>query len=282
MSDINFSPRSQAIKTQLQATYNQAADYFDSAPLTLWDHCGRRTVELSEVRPGDRVLDLCCGSGASALAAAERAGQAGHVLGIDLAERLLALARAKAEARNLTNLEFRVGDVTRLEAERAAYDAVVCVFGLFFAPDMVATLAELWEAVRPGGMLCVTTYGSCLFEPANTLYWEAIGAERPELRPARFAQDAIAEPPRLRRLYRDAGAADPEIDLETLAQPMTPEDFWTVVLGTGHRMPIDLMGAAAGERVRSALLGRLREARVTSVRTDVLYARATKPIEGAP
>lgn len=276
MSDINFSPRAQAIKAQLQATYNQAADHFDRAPLTLWNHCGRRTVELAAIRPGDRVLDVCCGSGASALAAAERAGSSGCVLGVDLAERLLTLARAKAEARNLTNLEFRVGDVTRLDLDRAAFDAVICVFGLFFAPDMVTTLAALWEAVRPGGALCVTTYGSRLFEPANAIYWEAVGTERPELRPARFAQDAIAEPSRLRQLFRGAGTSDPEIDAETLVQPMTPDDFWTVVLGTGHRMPIDLMGPTAGERVRSALLARLREARVESVVTDVLYSRATK------
>jgi len=206
-----------------------------------------------------------------------RAGASGFVLGIDLAERLLALARKKAAARSLANVAFRVGDMTRLDVAPSAFDAVVCIFGLSFAPDMTTTLRALWEAVRPGGVLSVTTYGARLFEPANTRYWEAVGTERPDLRPARFAHTAIAEPPRLVQLFRDASATEPEIDCETLDQAVCPEEFWTMVLGSGHRMPLDLMGSEAAERVRSALFDRLTHESVTSIATDVLYARARKP-----
>jgi ubiquinone/menaquinone biosynthesis C-methylase UbiE len=223
-----------AIKAQLRATYNAAADHFDDPHQSLWEHCGRRTVELARLRPSQRVLDVCCGTGASAIPAAERVGGSGYVLGIDLADRLLELARAKAAARGLTNVEFRVGDMTRLDVEPASFDVVSCIFGLSFAMDMTATLGALWEAVHPGGTLCITTYGPCLFEPANTLYWDAVGAERPDLRPARFPHTAIAEPERLSQLFLDAGTTSPEIDLETLDQPATPEQFWTIVLGSGH------------------------------------------------
>jgi ubiquinone/menaquinone biosynthesis C-methylase UbiE len=272
----NHSPLAEAIKTQLRATYNAAADHFDDPRLTLWDHCGRRTIELADVRPGQRVLDVGCGSGASAIPAAERVGAAGYVVGVDLAERLLERARAKAATKNLTNVEFRVGDMTNLAVEPVSFDVVSCIFGLSFAPDMVATLGALWEAVRPGGTLCITTYGPRLFEPANALYWEVIGAERLDLRPTRFSHHAIADPLRLDQLFRDAGTTEPTIDVETLDQPITPEDFWTIVLGSGHRMPLDLMGPAAADRVRSAILGRLTQDAVTSIATDVLYARAAK------
>src|SRR5437879_5221698 len=118
---MNTSSFANAIKAQLRATYNAAADHFDDAPLNLWNHCGRRTVELASIRPGGRVLDVCCGSGASAIPAAERVGPSGHVLGTDLAERLLDLARAKAAARDLTNVDFQVGDMTRLAVDRADF-----------------------------------------------------------------------------------------------------------------------------------------------------------------
>jgi ubiquinone/menaquinone biosynthesis C-methylase UbiE len=273
---MHNSSFAKAIKAQLRATYNAAADHFDDPHQLLWEHCGRRTVEFAGVGVGQRVLDVCCGSGASAIPAAERVGAFGYVLGIDLADRLLDLARAKAMERGLANVEFRVGDMNRLDLEPAAFDVVICIFGLSFALDMATTLRALWEAVRPGGTLCVTTYGTRLFEPANVFYWDAIGAERPDLRPARFPHTAIADPARLSQLFQDAGAADPEIDLETLDQPITPEEFWTIVLGSGHRMPIDLMGPAAAERVRLTVTDQLTRSGVTRIATDVQYARSTK------
>jgi ubiquinone/menaquinone biosynthesis C-methylase UbiE len=276
LSSPNQSPLAQAIKAQLRLTYNAAADHFDDPPLTLWDHCGRRTVELANVGPRQRVLDVCCGSGASAIPAAERVGPAGYVLGIDLAERLLERARAKVALKQLTNIEFRVGDMTRLDVESASFDVVGCVFGLSFATDMATTLRALREAARPGGTLAITTYGPRLFEPANTIYWEAVGAERPDLRPAHFGHHAIAEPSLLRQLFRDADVTEPAIEPETLEQSISPEEFWAIALGSGHRMPLDLMGPAAAERVRSAVLGRLARDTVTTIATDVLYARAVK------
>src|SRR6185436_20213571 len=83
------------------ATYNAASDFYDHAANTFWTRFGRRTVERLELTPGARVLDVCCGSGASAIPAAEAVGPTGSVLGVDLAQKLLALARAKAGARGL-------------------------------------------------------------------------------------------------------------------------------------------------------------------------------------
>src|SRR5215470_5009789 len=98
-------------KEKAAATYNAAADFYDHPTNTFWERFGRRTVERLRLVPGARVLDVCCGSGASAIAAAEAVGPSGSVLGVDVAENLLALARAKARARGLANAEFRVGDM---------------------------------------------------------------------------------------------------------------------------------------------------------------------------
>ncbi|HEY2666270.1 MAG TPA: class I SAM-dependent methyltransferase, partial [Actinomycetota bacterium] len=99
-------------KQRTQAAFNAAADNFDDPALSFWDLCGRRTVELAGIRPGDRVLDVCCGAGSSALPAAQAAGDAGSVLGVDLAERLLELGRAKAREQGLSTVTFRRGGMT--------------------------------------------------------------------------------------------------------------------------------------------------------------------------
>lgn len=81
------------------------------------------------------------------------------MLGIDAAAPVLELARAKAASQGLANIEFRCGDATRTGLAGRSFDAVLCVFGVFFAPDMAAFLQEMWRMVRPGGVLAVTTWG---------------------------------------------------------------------------------------------------------------------------
>src|ERR1700750_1075341 len=117
-------------------TYNAAADCFDASPLSFWEYFGRRTIELASLPIGSRVLDVCCGTGASVLPAAEIVGPTGKVTGVDLAKQLLELARAKAVQRRLGNIEFEVADMLSMRFPAASFDAVVCVFGIFFVPDM--------------------------------------------------------------------------------------------------------------------------------------------------
>ncbi len=140
-------------------TYNAAADSYDASPLSFWDYFGRRTIELLSLPIGSRILDVCCGTGASALPAAEIVGPTGKVVGVDLSRRLLELARVKAIQQRLANIQFEVGDMLSLRFPAQSFDAVICVFGIFFVPDMVMAVKELWRRVRPGGRLAVTTWG---------------------------------------------------------------------------------------------------------------------------
>jgi ubiquinone/menaquinone biosynthesis C-methylase UbiE len=279
MSDLQLSEEQLAarITTAIRATFNAAAEHFDDGPLSFWEHFGRRTVELAAIEPGSSVLDVCCGTGASALPAAERVTVAGRVVGIDLADQLLDLARAKASERGLENVEFAVGDLAHLDVADGSFDVVICVLGIFFAPDMAAAMAELWKAVKPGGTLAVTTWGRRAFEPANTMYWDAVEAERPDMRPATFPWARIGDPGDLTRFFLDAGTPPPTIVTETLAHPITPEDFWTVVLGSGYRIVLDPMGPEAAGRVRTALRHRMEREQVNELVADLMYARVRKP-----
>jgi len=263
-------------KQRARAVFNAAADTFDDAALLSWDLCARRTVELAGIRPGHRVLDVCCGTGSSALPSAEAAGAAGSVLGVDFAERLLERARAKAKERGLVNVTFRTGDMTALDVEDASFDAVICVFGIFFVEDMAAAVRELWRPVRPGGLLAITTWGRQVFEPANSVYWDAVGRERPDLRQETPPWQRILEPPGVRRLFADAGTTVPAITVECFDHPIETEKFWTIVLGSGYRGPIDAMGPEAAERVHQEVMGRLRSDSVRVLSSEVMYSQARK------
>lgn len=265
-------------RPHVAATYNAAADSYDDAMNSFWDRFGRGTVERLNLAPGARVLDVCCGSGASALPAAERVGATGHVLGVDLAENLLALARAKASARGLANAEFRSGDLLDLGLPENHFDAVVCVFGIFFVPDMPAAVRALWRVVRPGGRLAITTWGPRFFEPATTTFWESIRAERPDLYKGFRPWDSICDPTSLAALLAAGGATPADVVAVAGEHPIpTPEAWWAAVLGTGYRGTLDQLDPAARERVRAANLSYIRDSGFRSVEANVVYAVATKP-----
>ena len=141
----------QEANLKARTTYNAAADSFDAPANSFWDRFGRCTIDRLSLTPGAHVLDVCCGSGASAIPAAEQVGPQGYVLAVDLAERLLELGRAKAQTRGLTNIEFRLGDMLQLGLPEASFDVVVCVFGIFFVPDISRAVRELWRLFAPAG-----------------------------------------------------------------------------------------------------------------------------------
>ena len=259
-------------------TYNAAADFYDASPLSFWDYFGRRTIQLAALPIGSRVLDVCCGAGASALPAAEAVGPTGNVIGIDLAKQLLELARTKAIQRRLANIEFEVGDMLSMRFPVASFDAVVCVFGIFFVPDMARAVRELWSRVRPGGKLAVTTWGPNFCEPANDAFWCSIKNVRPDLYKGFNPWDRIDNPASLRKILDEAGVASPEIIAENRLHPIkSPEDWWTIVLGSGYRGTIEQLNLAERQRVKEANLVFIRDEKISAVETNVLYALATKP-----
>jgi ubiquinone/menaquinone biosynthesis C-methylase UbiE len=264
-------------RTRAARTYNAAADAYDDPANSFWERFGRRTVERLQLRKGAIVLDVCCGSGASALPAAMIVGPSGSVVGVDLADRLLENARAKAKARGLRNVQFRVGDMLDLQLPDVQFDAVVCVFGIFFVPDMPVALRLLWERVRPGGKLAITTWGPRFLEPATTAFWNSIREERPDLYKGFNPWDRICDPKSLSALFSEAEIALLHVEAESNIHAVPSSDaWWAAVLGSGYRGTVDQLDEAARERVRKANFEYIRNSGTTSVEANVVYAVAEK------
>ena len=265
-------------KLRAAATYNAASDSYDDPANSFWARFGRNTVARLGLRRGDRVLDVCCGSGASALPAAQAVGNEGGVLGVDLAERLLALGRTKAAALGLSNIEFRSGDMLDLRQPAASFDAVLCVFGIFFVSDMATAVAALWRLVRPGGRLAITTWGPRFLEPGTNAFWDSIRAVRPDLYRGFNPWDRICDPPALRDLLRAGGVERAEVVAESARHPIaTPEAWWAAVQGTGYRGTVEQLAAPDFERVRADNLEYVRRSGINAVEVNVVYAVAAKP-----
>jgi demethylmenaquinone methyltransferase / 2-methoxy-6-polyprenyl-1,4-benzoquinol methylase len=133
------------------------------------DRRWRRATVRETVRPGDRVLDACCGTGDLAVAARE-AG-AGSVVGLDFSGRMLERARRKAP-----ELEWVNGDVLALPFEDASFDSAVVGFGVRNVEDLEAALGELRSVLRPGGRLGILeiTTPRGLLKPFYRLWFDRI------------------------------------------------------------------------------------------------------------
>ena len=265
-------------KLRAETTYNAAADSFDAPALSFWERLGRRTVERLSLERGAVVLDACCGSGASAIPAAEAVGPEGRVLGVDLAENLLILARKKAERLGLGQTEFRRGDIEALDPSAETFDAAICVFGIFFLPDMAAGVRYLWRLVRPGGRLAITTWGPRFAEPGSSAFWSAVKSERPGLYRGFNPWDRLVEPHQVATMLLAGGVEANVVEAESSVQPLnSPADFWTIVLGSGYRATVEQLDREQRERVRAATVTYLAEHDVRAVETNAIFALARKP-----
>lgn len=273
------TPDLEAAKAKAERTYDAAADYYDAPQLGFWERSGRSTVERLRLKSGAHVLDVGCGTGASAIPAAEAVGPTGRVVGIDLSDRLLTLAREKAIARGLEHAEFRKVDMTASGYADGEFDAVVSVFSVFFVPDMEGLVTELWRMVKPRGKLAITTWGPDFFEPVYARWNGAVKDEREDLYAAFNPWDRITTPEAVEKLFTDAGipTGTVEVALEEARQSLAvAEDWWTIVMGSGLRWTVEQLGLEAAARVRADNVDWIDSNGIDSIGVNVIYAAATK------
>ena len=134
-------------------------DYGAIARAMFWD-VGARIVEHVDVRPGDRVLDVACGTGNAAIRAAQAGGD---VIGLDLTPELLAEGRRLAAAAGV-ELDWVEGDAEALPFDDGSFDVVLSVFGCMFAPRHDVAARELARVLAPGGHI-----GLCSWTPQSSI-----------------------------------------------------------------------------------------------------------------
>ena len=124
---------------------------------------GAALIAAAAFAPGERVLDVGCGAGATSLEIARRVGPGGRVTGLDISPVLIEAGRQRAAAAALANLAFVAGDAARVELEPAGYDCLFSRFGTMFFGDPYAAFAHLHGCLRPTGRLAL----ACWAPPAQ-------------------------------------------------------------------------------------------------------------------
>ncbi len=144
---MNDAPDLAAVTQMQQRTWSEGDFAMIAGLVNFPSEC---LMEALEIVPDERVLDVACGSGNGALAAARRAW--GNTVGADFVPALLERGRERAAAERL-EVEFVEADAQALPFEDASFDVATSVFGAMFAPDQEQTAAELLRVVKPGGRI---------------------------------------------------------------------------------------------------------------------------------
>ena len=206
-------------------------------------------LAAADLRPGERVLDVACGTGVIARLAAERVGPTGTVTAIDLAPDMIDVARATPAPAGAA-IDWRVGDATSLPFDDGAYDAVLCQMGLMFMADRAAAVAELRRVLAPGGRVVVNTPGA-VQPPFVVLEQAVVEHISPDLGGFVRAVFSMHDPDAVAALLRDAGLRDVSAHVAPvrLQLPKPAEFLWQYI----NLTPMGPVVAQASEAARSAM-----------------------------
>lgn len=229
-----------------------------------------RMAAVARIGPGQRVLDVGCGTGDPTLQVAVLVGPHGRVVGIDLAEDLLATARERAAALGLGHVEFRCADVTAVPLEREGFDVVLARWSVIYVADPVGLLARLQGALVPGGRIAVAGWAPPQWNPWIAVTLEEIARVRPEAAaapgaPGPFQLSADGE---LARALLAAGyqAVEQErVQLSLVA--CEPGEVWALATDAAGPVAPVIASLGAGEQaaVRAAVCARVEQFRAGDV-----------------
>jgi len=139
--------------------WDAATSVYDRRWVPVLEKLTTSCVARAAPRPGERVLDLATGTGIGAFAAALAVGAGGRITGIDVSEKMVALASVRAANGGVGNVVFQRRDMEATGAADGAFDAVTCAFGLMFAADRAAAFAEIARVTAPDGRVSVCVWG---------------------------------------------------------------------------------------------------------------------------
>jgi ubiquinone/menaquinone biosynthesis C-methylase UbiE len=213
-------------------------------------------VQRVDLREGERVLDVACGTGIVARAAADRVGGNGRVTGLDINPAMLAVARSHA-----AQVEFVQGSAAALPFDDGSFDVVLCQLGLQFFPDRAGALAQMKRVLVADGRLGLSVYGPIEHNPGTLALAQALdrhlgtGASQ-----TKRAEHVLAYASLVHKLVDDAGFRDIAISTETRHVRFASASEWVHIQLTATPLASLLAEQLARPRVADKITATVEEA----------------------
>ena len=215
-------------------------------------------VDAAGLSARERVLDLACGTGLVARAAAERVGPDGRVVGLDLNPGMIAVARTLPAPAGAA-IEWIAGSALDLKLPDASFDVILCQQGLQFFPDKPLAMREMRRVLAPGGRIALSVWNSV--GRYNSAVGEALATFIGDDVATRFLASRKAPgKDELERLATDAGFSDVKVEVKRLDIHLPRLDTFVLdhLAATPVASAIAGLGAEVHERIGAAVRDRLR------------------------
>jgi len=274
-SDAGAIETDMSISTDATPANASQADYWQSESGQKWVRhqaildavfaaVSARLIEIAGVVPGERVIDIGCGTGGLALDLAKRVGDQGEVLAIDIARPLLDRAEQRLREAGSKRIELVLADAQTFAFEPGRADLVVSRFGVMFFDDPIAAFANIAKALRPGGRIVVAAWAALSSNPWFDVPRDAAIAELgepPPRAPNEPGPLAFADIGHVETILRAAGLQDVRGSGESLLldAPVRVDDITSLVgeIGMAARM---IRESEASRAKVEAILARVRRA----------------------
>ena len=139
--------------------WDKAAEFYERYWSEQLSPAQWRLLELADLKPGERVIDVACGTGLVTFPAAEAIGPAGHLLATDLSDVMVARVSEEAMRRGASQVSARRMDAESLECADASFDVALCALGLMYVPDPLRALGEMRRVLVDGGRAVAAVWG---------------------------------------------------------------------------------------------------------------------------
>jgi SAM-dependent methyltransferase len=227
-------PRADEIRDGQRATWARLSASWEKWESVIMGHLGpvgAAIIERLDIADDQQHLDIASGTGEPGLSVANLAPN-GHVVLTDLAAEMLDIARRRADAQGITNVETKVCSADDLPFSDATFDSVSVRFGYMFFPDVTKATAEFARVLKPGGRVCSSVWVKPEENPWTTILMQAIGTEvvLPPPDPDGPGMFRCAAPGYVSHLYEAAGLHDvAEWDVDVQLVTRSPAQYWEMV-----------------------------------------------------
>lgn len=139
--------------------WDKASGYYEAYWQKQLYPAQQKLLELANIKAGDKVIDIACGTGLVSFPAAELAGGKGFVMANDISDKMVEIGTAIVKEKNLSNVSFQRMDAEALTVEDDSYNIALCSLGLMYFPDPLKAIREMYRSLKPGGHAVVAVWG---------------------------------------------------------------------------------------------------------------------------
>lgn len=277
--DIEFKERERKNWASVAEGWRRRDDILrkGAAPVT------RRMLELSEITSGSQVLDIASGTGEPAISAAQIVGDHGSVVGVDLVDEMLAIAREKAEKERLRNINFHCVDAENLSFTDNSFDAVTMRWGLMFMSRPQDCLATAYRLLKQQGSITVACWSTQEKNPYIDVLLRELDKymDIPPLPPEAPGIFAFADRERLHGFLVDAGFNNIVLEEMTfdLITVNDGTEYWNIV--SDLAAPVMSLVGKLENSVRTDYIEAVIKAADTMKKDELLHMRGTTWIASA-